>query len=101
MAEYIDRDTAIVKAVHCIDNFDPLAHDIAKAIDAIPSADVIERKCGKWIIDEEYVSTSQTRGRETHVITWACSNCLRSNGRRRTNFCPNCGADMRESEEEE
>lgn len=46
-----------------------------------------ERPHGKWL--------------KTPEVTYVCSKCTYSNGERITaywNFCPNCGADMREGE---
>ena len=44
---------------------------------SLPTADVVERKRGKWLLD----------GR--------CSECLVVPLTSHKNFCPNCGADMR------
>ena len=60
-----------------------------KAIADLPSADVVERKRGYWVHD-----------------TWGgylmpqcrCSNCDLY-VQQETNFCPDCGANMREREE--
>ena len=101
MAEYIDRKTAIVKAVKCLDNFDPLAHDIKEAIKAIPTADVVERKHGKW----KYQTMVHESGMEASGVK--CSVCGATYNLSITlpdmmvealNFCPNCGADMRGDE---
>lgn len=66
-----------------------------QAVERMPSADMIERKRGKWVKNE---------GR----VGWHCSNCGVDNnfayswnndtGRDefQDNFCPHCGADMRE-----
>lgn len=46
-----------------------------------------ERKNGKWICHDE---------REGYLIAkYSCSVCDYYSGTKRTNFCPNCGADMR------
>ncbi len=50
------------------------------AIVTMPSADVVEVKHGKWEEDSGNIACS-----ECHTI-WLY---------RRTDFCPNCGADMR------
>lgn len=53
-----------------------------------PAADVVEVKRGRWIWNEE-------------CCCWVCSNCYLSalNNWRglstESNYCPNCGADMR------
>ena len=46
----------------------------------LPAADVVERKTGKWKSIED--------------IMWFCSECRYVHVK--SNFCPNCGADMRE-----
>lgn len=58
----------------------------AKLNDALDNAPTIEeRKKGKWI---------------KQAVGWKCSNCVlctNDKGVDSFNFCPNCGADMRES----
>lgn len=47
-----------------------------------------ERKKGKWLCHDI---------REGHLIEkYSCAVCDYYSGTKRTNFCPNCGADMRE-----
>lgn len=60
-------------------------YDLALAISAVPTADVVERKRGKWI---------SRKNESKHNDWWTCSECQ---GRfdYRWKFCPNCGADMR------
>ena len=53
----------------------------ARGVSTIPTADVVERKKGKW---EEYLKEG---------LRWKCSEC----GSRFDlpfNFCPHCGAEM-------
>lgn len=60
--------------------------DVSKAFDMAIKA--LERQHGEWIEDEE----------QNHVeITFHCSECgYKAWGiEETTNFCPNCGADMR------
>lgn len=62
-------------------------------VEELSSADVVERKHGKWIgIPSKTVSK---RNRTIHSMVYICPLCRYSNGRRKSNFCPNCGADMR------
>lgn len=52
-----------------------------------------ERKTGKWLTNEEIV-------RPTRFIEWHCSRCgsvVESVDSPGFKFCPNCGADMRET----
>lgn len=53
-----------------------------KEIRNLPAADVVERKQGKW--EKVYYGNRPNR----------CSEC-RKKSNYHTNFCPNCGADMR------
>ena len=72
------------------------AEDIYEALEAVPAA---KPKRGKWIWDKDAI--------DWNIGAWVCSNCharndnipyseiiipLRWSG---SNFCPNCGADMR------
>ena len=61
---------------------------------AIPSADVEEVKYGKWV--ENSRTSISERHRQIHYSIYKCSICNHANGRYKSNFCPNCGADMRE-----
>lgn len=79
---------------------------LATVLDSeVPAADVVERKKGKWI------KMSDADG-----VYWACSECgediprvshydpqfdlfPRLESIEKTNFCPNCGAEMERSED--
>ena len=52
----------------------------------------VERHYGKRLSWEDCPYTCE------YAVAMRCST---QNGRRRTNYCPNCGADMRESEGED
>ena len=62
-------------------------------IDDIPSADVVERKRGEWILTPYTDSGSPIH--ECSVCTHGVSGDLKVR-----NFCPNCGADMRADRKE-
>lgn len=92
MAEYIRREDVIERLVEAF----KLQAETAKAIvDAIPAADALERKHGKWILVEDY-STEEIEDGEKY---WVCSLCGCGSDSYdttyHTNYCPNCGADMR------
>ena len=99
MAEYIDRE-----AVHQALNKAPTgywgseghlvyADDAHKQIDAIPAANVREVKRGKW---------EKTVGENGVTSAYRCSICgFEDNRYALFNYCPNCGADMREQEAKE
>jgi len=64
-------------------------------IEYVPAADVVERVRGEWI----YSPTSETVSGTDATMNEMCSVC----GERAvedSNFCPNCGADMRGEEHE-
>lgn len=83
VAEYINREDVIEKLTGVFQ----LQAETAKAIvDAIPAADVVERKKGKWIGGE--LGHCSCCGNE------GCFSDIWPDGQER--YCPYCGADMRE-----
>ena len=88
MAEYIEREAAIDA---CFDGWNNNAHDCADNIRSIPAADVRPVVRGKW-------EWNDNNG------YYYCGNCKAASPREDQdgeyidcpNFCPNCGADMRE-----
>ena len=92
MAEYISREAAMksVTALNLERNLDSVYDEVSyryhraaeRAISTVPAADVRPVVRGKWITRHEW--------------DWfVCSNCSYESNKA-TNFCPNCGADMRE-----
>lgn len=81
MPRYIDADALIHEYYKT-----PTYPNLCTAINNAPTADVVERKRGKWI--NVFVDGLGFNGLE-----FECSECgKRSAGR--TNFCPYCGAEM-------
>lgn len=61
-------------------------------IDKMPTADVRENVRGEWIEDKK---AEQEHQLIFHKV-WTCSQCGERQCRLKgSNFCPNCGADMR------
>lgn len=58
---------------------------ISEALRKYQNADVSERNVGKWIENTEYFPT-----------TYTCPFCGYKIYRETTDFCPSCGADLRE-----
>lgn len=93
MAEYIEREKAIEAMKKAPVAFMGTLNALMDLIEDIPAADVREVKRGKWIIE-----TSRT------YFEVRCSECgIKSyvhiedeDTISYANFCPNCGADMRE-----
>lgn len=81
MAEYIEREAALEAAKKS-----RLYFDIKPIINSIPAADVRPVVRGKW------------RPYSPLTDTYECDKCGYQviDESFRTNFCPNCGADMRE-----
>ena len=98
MAEYIEREAAIklfnFAVLDCL-GMEPTirAGDIIKALESIPAADVRPVVRGKWIIEAHrtyYETRCSVCGIKSFVSIEpkdVISFC---------NYCPNCGADMRE-----
>ena len=91
MAEYIKREDAIdaicgsgcpCKGEEGCVNKDCVVYNISK----VPSADVVERKKGKWEW-AEFISFNE------QLKLPSCSLC-RFVFTSRYNYCPNCGAEM-------
>lgn len=112
MAEYIKREDALKMCSGEIQNIRYMtdvfgekyeccvgarrinADEIAEQIKKIPPADVVERKKGKWQITDAYphnvyCSECHKKFAQTHWAVWGDGSLPR-------NFCPNCGADLRE-----
>lgn len=91
--EYISKESARKRAIEI--PFNGKFHKVIPLgeIDSIPAADVRPVVRGKWDEEHEpFIWMGYTR--------WNCSCCGFKCGyeleiKSRTNFCPNCGADMR------
>ena len=89
MKEYIERDALLKEIESAVGMGGLVAGALRRYAMRVPAADVAERKRGRWIWSEENEC-------------WVCNNCEMSalNNYRgnsaESNFCPNCGADMRE-----
>ena len=110
MKALIDRDDAI-KEVHktmyeffdLVDDDDesPITYKdkqlleinkkITQRITALPTADVAERKKGKWVVimDEPTITFDECKCSECGVVEYF------NKGWKKFNYCPNCGADMK------
>ena len=94
MAEYIERE-ALLKYPIRIDHYDKEhgnkdfvlgIESVMEYAEALPAADVVEVKHGRW----------EVRGQEVF-----CTNCNGAFGASAfSNYCPNCGADMRGGNDE-
>lgn len=55
---------------------------------SIPAADVVKRKRGEWVVDDEFIDCSACREEKWSKVPFGDLV-------KRFRFCPNCGADMR------
>ena len=93
MDDYIKREDALKKCI-----FGRTSLGLADELKRLPAADVVEHKRGEWI------PLKGMQPPELHGKHY-CSNCdyilhLSLNGGV-YNYCPNCGADMRERKDNE
>lgn len=92
MAEYIEREVA-----YCEFCADETMSGYEKAycceiIKTIPAADVAPVRHGQWIMTA-YTTVSK-RNRIISNKKFSCSECAYTNGRKKSNYCQNCGAKM-------
>ena len=81
--EYISKESARKRAIEI--PFNGKFHKVIPLgeIDTIPAADVRPVVRGEWELVDD--------------VLWLCSKCHYAHGR--SNFCPNCGADMRNADD--
>ena len=87
MAEYLEREAAIswfMPYVHIGGYIS--ADDMVEDIRNLPAADVAPVVRGRWDLLDDASSK---------IVKWNCDKCNRISTRK-TDYCPNCGADMRE-----
>ena len=96
MAEYIERE-AVHRLVRSLNRYiwknpDKSKYrttvdidDVQFSIDKIPTADVVEVRCGRWI--------KRQLADEPTAFGYRCSECHLTY-EVDTNYCPNCGAKM-------
>jgi hypothetical protein len=97
MAEYIERTDAMnAVLVGDVDKDFPCM-DIAARLHDIPAADVRPVVRGRWIEYPEVLKLADALNDE-YIGCPACGNVwnMMDNDVERFNYCPNCGADMRE-----
>ena len=95
MSDYISRDSVLALIQDdrevCANPTRELSF-IREDINTLPAADVREVVRGKWTLGH----LPSTSGGSYAVVQ--CSECNSQFPIWRTNFCPNCGADMREEQ---
>ena len=88
MDEYIKRIDANYAVTDAIWHGKRSMHDVASAINSVPSADVVPVRHGRWIDKGEYAVCTECGGRSGTQYDGVEPIPLM------TQFCPNCGAKM-------
>lgn len=93
MAEYITKKQ-VIELFRCYAHeyipirFEDLEFDIQHMI----PEDVAPVRHGRWIMTA--YTTISKRNRIISNKRFSCSECAYTNGRNKSNYCPNCGAKM-------
>lgn len=107
MSRYIDADVLRHDIIyHANAQYYKGNHDKEEAftyclylIDCMPTSDVVERKQGKWIIEEEgaYSNSLYTAycSNCRHYVNWFEHEYEKTVIRELPDYCSNCGSDMR------
>ena len=96
----VNRETTTTKGTEYLDGYAKCQHDILDIINQLPSAQP-ERKKGKWV--EVAVTDGYDKdGIKTWISVMQCDQCgfivnAVEGHMAQYNYCPNCGADMRNS----
>ena len=110
MTEYISREDAINSLQSRLDSIDQMSYlslswqkldimrdairDAIDDIEEVSTADVQPIRHGRWIDIHEYCKMNGYIPSGVAVYYW-CSECMKEE-EKTSDFCPNCGADMRE-----
>ena len=98
MAEYIKRSEAIEFTKQNTPNIngETTMQCVERSLLNVPAADVVEVVHGEWIITHDFDDNYEAMRPLGRVVR--CSVCGYPTGHVKTNFCPECGADMRGDE---
>lgn len=111
MSRYINMDDVITYPVMPVeyrkyqtmnldDAYEQGWDDLQTLIEKMPTADVRENVHGKWVGIHEYIKHLEEEYGERYTVSSVydgsifCNKCW-GMAKAKTNFCPNCGADMR------
>lgn len=91
-----------IKAAECAeiisDKMGIPLHDLVDVFAEVPTSDVVEVKRGEWIEKQQTVRMGDMIITGTYPTCNLCGQA-EIGMVKQTNFCPNCGADMREINE--
>ena len=103
MAEYIERDVLLKNAQsvfefrkeHYMDTKD--IESLIRYLEWVSAADVVEVVHGRWV---QVICHVEFEDGFVDRLYECCSRCHTPNGRKTSDYCPNCGARMRGAEDE-
>ena len=90
MTDYIKREDAILAITRNHDEVLSVA-DAIEDLESVPSADVRPVVRARW----QYKTITVPGGKGQTYARWCCTAC-KGKAKKRTNFCSNCGAEMKE-----
>jgi hypothetical protein len=69
--------------------------DICEFAKSLYTAGYRKQSEGEWYVNYMMSKKPSKRGRIIQYTTYTCSVCGKPNGRKKSKFCPNCGAKMK------
>ena len=92
-------EMAKIKCEHCASAFGACEQMPCKSVveqaESLYNAGYRKQSEGAWITYRCTNGGKSKRGRTIIYKTYSCDVCDKSNGRKKTNYCPNCGAKMK------
>ena len=88
MPRLIDADALKASLIH------DYAYAAAEMVDKATTIEAESVKHGRWIVGGSCNHVPHRIKNPEKWVIYKCSECGYSNGRKQSNYCPNCGAKM-------
>lgn len=69
-------------------------HEIIDQLEKVRTVDAVEVVHGRWVVGGACNHVPHRIKNPEKWVVYKCSACGYSNGRKQSNYCPNCGAAM-------